>query len=29
MNPLEYTRDYQKKIPFVSHLRILTEELGR
>ena len=29
MNPLEYTRDYQKKIPFVSHLKILTEELGR
>jgi uncharacterized protein (TIGR00369 family) len=22
------TRDYQKKIPFVSHLRILTETLG-
>ena len=25
---LEYTREYQKKIPFVSHLRILTETLG-
>jgi uncharacterized protein (TIGR00369 family) len=25
---LEYTREYQKKIPFLSHLRILTEELG-
>ena len=25
---LAYTRDYQKKIPFVSHLRILTEALG-
>jgi len=25
---LAYTRDYQKKIPFVSHLRILTETLG-
>ncbi len=28
MNPLEFTRAYQKKIPFVSHLKILTEELG-
>ena len=28
MNALEFTRDYQKKIPFVSHLKILTEELG-
>lgn len=28
MNPLEFTRDYQKKIPFVSHLKILTETLG-
>ena len=26
---LEYTREYQKKIPFLSHLRILTEELGQ
>ena len=25
---LQFTRDYQKKIPFVSHLRILTDELG-
>ncbi|HEX9395479.1 MAG TPA: PaaI family thioesterase [Burkholderiales bacterium] len=25
---LQFTRDYQKKIPFVSHLRILTESLG-
>jgi uncharacterized protein (TIGR00369 family) len=29
MNPLEYTRDYQKKIPFLAHLRILTEDLGQ
>ena len=28
MNPLEFTRQYQKKIPFVSHLKILTETLG-
>lgn len=28
MNPLEFTRAYQKKIPFVSHLKILTEALG-
>ena len=28
MNPLEFTRAYQKKIPFVSHLGILTETLG-
>ena len=28
MNPLEFTRAYQKKIPFVSHLKVLTEELG-
>jgi uncharacterized protein (TIGR00369 family) len=27
-NALEFTRDYQKKIPFVSHLKILTETLG-
>jgi uncharacterized protein (TIGR00369 family) len=26
---LEYTRDYQKKIPFVTHLKILTETLGQ
>ena len=25
---LEFTRAYQKKIPFVAHLKILTEELG-
>jgi uncharacterized protein (TIGR00369 family) len=25
---LQYTRDYQKKIPFVTHLKILTETLG-
>ena len=25
---LEFTRDYQKKIPFVAHLKILTESLG-
>ena len=25
---LQFTRDYQKKIPFVSHLKILTEKLG-
>jgi uncharacterized protein (TIGR00369 family) len=25
---LEYTREYQKKIPFVTHLKILTESLG-
>ena len=25
---LAFTREYQKKIPFVQHLRILTEELG-
>ena len=25
---LAYTRDYQRKIPFVAHLRILTEALG-
>jgi len=28
MNPLEFTRQYQKKIPFVTHLKILTESLG-
>jgi uncharacterized protein (TIGR00369 family) len=26
---LEYTRDYQKKIPFLQHLKIHTETLGR
>jgi uncharacterized protein (TIGR00369 family) len=26
---LEFTRDYQKKIPFVAHLKILTEALGQ
>jgi uncharacterized protein (TIGR00369 family) len=25
---VEYAREYQKKIPFVAHLKILTEELG-
>jgi uncharacterized protein (TIGR00369 family) len=25
---VEHAREYQKKIPFVSHLKILTEELG-
>ena len=25
---VQFARDYQKKIPFVSHLRILTDELG-
>jgi uncharacterized protein (TIGR00369 family) len=25
---LQFTRDYQKKIPFVMHLKILTETLG-
>jgi uncharacterized protein (TIGR00369 family) len=25
---LAFTRDYQKKIPFVTHLKILTETLG-
>ena len=25
---LAFTRDYQKKIPFLSHLKIQTEELG-
>ena len=28
MNSLQFTRDYQKKIPFVMHLKILTESLG-
>jgi uncharacterized protein (TIGR00369 family) len=26
---VEYAREYQKKIPFVAHLKILTEELGQ
>ena len=26
---LEFTREYQKKIPFLQHLKILTEELGQ
>jgi uncharacterized protein (TIGR00369 family) len=26
---LEYAREYQKKIPFVAHLKILTETLGQ
>ena len=26
---VEHAREYQKKIPFVSHLKILTEELGK
>jgi uncharacterized protein (TIGR00369 family) len=25
---LQFTRDYQKKIPFLTHLKILTETLG-
>lgn len=25
---LEFTREYQKKIPFVTHLKIITETLG-
>jgi hypothetical protein len=29
MNPLEYTREYQKKIPFLAHLKILTEDSGK
>lgn len=28
MMKVEYAREYQKKIPFVAHLKILTEELG-
>ena len=27
-NALEYTRDYQKKIPFITLLKIRTDELG-
>ena len=26
---LQFTRDYQKKIPFVAHLKILTQTLGQ
>ena len=26
---VEFAREYQKKIPFVTHLRILTETLGK
>jgi uncharacterized protein (TIGR00369 family) len=26
---LEYTREYQKRIPFVTHLKIVTETLGQ
>ena len=29
MNPLEFTRNYQKKIPFVTLLKIRTDELGQ
>ncbi|HEX2198422.1 MAG TPA: PaaI family thioesterase [Burkholderiales bacterium] len=29
MNPLEFTREYQKKIPFVTLLKIRTETLGQ
>ena len=28
MTSLEFTREYQKKIPFIQHLRIQTEALG-
>ena len=28
-SPLEYTREYQKKIPFVVHLGLTTETLGQ
>jgi uncharacterized protein (TIGR00369 family) len=28
MNQLEFTRDYQKRIPFIQHLRIQTDDLG-
>jgi uncharacterized protein (TIGR00369 family) len=28
MNALEFTRDYQKRIPFVAHLGLTTETLG-
>ena len=29
MNALEFTRDYQKRIPFLQHLKIQTDELGQ
>ena len=29
MMEVEFAREYQKKIPFVSHLKILTETLGK
>ena len=29
MNALEFTRDYQKRIPFLQHLKIRTDELGK
>jgi uncharacterized protein (TIGR00369 family) len=29
MSPLEFTRDYQKRIPFITHLKISTDELGQ
>ena len=29
MSPLEFTRDYQKRIPFIQHLKIRTDELGK
>jgi acyl-coenzyme A thioesterase PaaI-like protein len=29
MSPLEFTREYQKKIPFIQHLKIQTDELGK
>ena len=28
-NALEFTREYQKKIPFLAHLKIVTETLGK
>ena len=28
MNRLDYAREYQKRIPFLQHLKILTEALG-
>ena len=28
-NALEFTRDYQKRIPFLQHLKIQTDELGQ
>jgi len=29
INSLQYARDYQKRIPFLSHLKILTETLDK